>query len=292
MRYDSWEDVFIDYQHQYDCPYLEISEIGGLCIRSIVEINPLTAIIENFINNDFYVYICINMKYIEAYHYPDNLSHNAFIYGFDSQKELFYIADFFGFPRKFATKTCSYQEMERAFACYDATFSEMDNANEHDPMIVYKLIKDTVWDFKPELLKRDLTDYLEGRNLFRSTSIKTQDEYYFGINIYKQLLKLFRQNGMIDSVRPLHLLYDRARLMEKRIDFMLSNHYIPFDENIRKSAKEYTLYTEMLRNRYIKDQIISRKNNMGQYNGTMKLIEIVEEKDIAFTKELLSLLES
>ena len=107
--------------------------------------------------------------------------------------------------------------------------------------------KEKPYEIEIPYLKRNLTEYLEGRNTFKHFSVlyntepkqnndggKAQRKLVFGIDIYDVLMAYLK--GSKDNFQPdyraFHNLYEHKKLMVKRIEYLKEKQLIP--QNINK----------------------------------------------------------
>jgi len=106
-------DFFISKYAPLSCPWLKSTNI----MRKNIETDAnLISFLVDKLNEDYYIRFYVNEYYISEseaylkYYHP----HPLFIYGYDSDKEIFYIADFLK-DGKFAFSQATFIEMKNAF---------------------------------------------------------------------------------------------------------------------------------------------------------------------------------
>lgn len=256
MMNTTWEDMFFNWEHGFECPFMEMSRMDGVMLRTILgKEKSFSEIVVHLLQKGYYIYSCINMKYIPSYFCEKDLSHNIFIYGCDTEKRIFYVADFFNIQnRKFSVQTCTFQQLEDSFQHYYDTIGDEDNSSIYDDVITYTPRIMMQWTFDPDILKKQLQAYVDGEKLFAGTSIKNQYSYVFGLKIYDRLVELLEGENEF-GVRPFQLLYDRARLMDMRIAYLEQNGMLFQNDTLLKQMnQEYLDHALMARNCFLKEK--------------------------------------
>lgn len=289
MMENTWEDMFFNWEHRFECPFMEISRMDGFMLRTILgkEKSFFETVVE-LLQSGYYIYSCINMKYIPAYFCEKDLSHNIFIYGCDTDNEIFYIADFFNIHnRKFAFQTCTFKELENSFQHYYDTIEE-DNSSIYDDVITYTPRITVQWKFNASILKNQLQAYVEGEKLFAGTSIKNQFSYVFGIRIYDRLIQLMEEKEQCD-VRPFQLLYDRARIMDMRITYLQQIGVLSQNDflSLKKMNDRYLDHALATRNCFIKETY-KYVHYSSDFSWTINSLKSLKEEDYEFTTCLIN----
>ena len=288
MMENTWEDMFMNWEHRFECPFMEISRMDGFMLRTILgKEKSFSETVVHLLQNGYYVYSCINMKYIPSYFCEKDLSHNIFIYGCDTEKKIFYVADFFNIKnRKFAFQTCTFEELEDSFQHYYDTIGDEDNSSIYDDIVTYTPRIITQWTFDPAILKKQLQAYVDGEKLFAGTSIKNQYSYVFGLKIYDRLLQLLEEKVTF-GVRPFQLLYDRARLMDMRIAYLQENGVLSQSTTLLKQMnQEYLDHALLTRNCFLKEDYKHSLFSTG-FSGTVEHLNKLKQEDYEFTVRLL-----
>lgn len=288
MMENTWEDMFMNWEHRFECPFMEISRMDGFMLRTILgKEKSFSETVVHLLQNGYYVYSCINMKYIPSYFCEKDLSHNIFIYGCDTEKGIFYVADFFNIEnRKFAFQTCTFEELEDSFQHYYDTIGDEDNSSIYDDIVTYTPRIITQWTFDPAILKKQLQAYVDGEKLFDGTSIKNQYSYVFGLKIYDRLLQLLEEKVPF-GVRPFQLLYDRARLMDMRIEYLQENGVLSQNAALLKQMNQkYLDHALLTRNCFLKEDYKHSLFSTG-FSRTVEHLNKLKQEDYEFTMRLL-----
>lgn len=204
-------------------------------------------LIENFANKD-YVFLSLDHYYIKAssnfhlYHFIHDVT---LVYGYDSNKRIFYCADNFNYG-KYMQAEVSYDEME------DAWGNVPDSGNKEVIVFHYN---ESMYDSQLDLHKVNLLmqDYIESKydnvarlnpdflsdNIFGFNRIQnnTYDTCVFGIKVYDWLLNYLKEADSLD-LRPLHLLINHQEILLYLIEYLQRNkkitHVLKYIEILNK----------------------------------------------------------
>lgn len=183
------------------------------------------------IDNDYYIYGVCNEKYLN--NFQDNLYHELFIYGYDLNESIFYCADFtFSSSGKYTFTQKPIEQVCQGFS--DVPDQEDYLLCGEGGIILSKItpVKEKPYKIEVSYLKRNLTEYLEGRNSFKhysmlfntenNTGEETQRNRAYGIDVYDLLTEYLNEskdNTQLDY-RVFHNLYEHKKLMVKRIEYL------------------------------------------------------------------------
>lgn len=278
IRYSS--NFALEAQNSF-CPYIE-----NMSIKSeIIGYNKVIQFIKKCIVDKYYVIIDINTKYIHSY--TDTFLHNMFIYGFDDEKKIFYIADFFE-NEHYNFKTCSYKEVKQGIEHFDDLVYIYDNPFGKSMLSLLRVKTYADHSFNINEFRNNLNEYLgitnNFYNIYKSTNYYNKDENrIFGIRHYDNLLKFislcYESNNWIDNKRALQVFYEHKKVMLKRIEYLNKNVFDCLRElNEMQDIVNRALY---IRNTYLKIivkknisfenyiQIIDRVNSIRDYEKTV-----------------------
>lgn len=270
-------------------PYLDIMTIDS---QIIGEENIIDFIISN-IDRGYYLNIYINTSFISVYHRKS--LHPIFVYGYDSEKSIFYVADFFD-NGKYSFSECRYCEMENAVKNYNLSLQSWDGIDNQNSLIsLVKINNHFSHSFSVDRLKTSLLEYLNVSNkmkaIFAETNRFTEETAYrkFGNlhydNLQQYICKCIELGVIINNFRVFHVFYDHKIALSQRIKYLVEQGYdceflIPkIDDLVSKAL--------IIRNVIIKEAIRQSVN-------LQKLIPLldsmkVEESNILF--ELIKIIE-
>lgn len=284
-----WGCFLFDKDIWEDCPWIKKSVLD----RDVINLHykRITDYIMDCINRDKYVYMFIVRKYINNYEIrTDNKAcHDIFIYGYDEQKEILYIADFFK-NGKYELATCSFIEFENAYYAFEKEFYD-GLGGVWEVKVSEKEVK---YEFSPQMVKHSLMDYLKGIYPHSKYRYFTNDmqNYKFGIDVYEVLIKHCenikeKKENRVDF-RIFDLMYEQKNLMVERIDFMSKNKYLKENNKILPLFIKLCEELLILRNRYIKYTIVRKNEMLDDILGKLKLIK---KKEADFTEMLIGLID-
>ncbi len=219
------------------CPYL----ITSLMTKEQIETYTSGVIdfIIKTININGYVYGVFDEAKILCdvavdYKFP----HELFIYGYNIEKEIFYVADF-TFTDHYSYSTVSFADVERGYSVISASDDHMFKDDYKGTRGLYVILKNNntrYYDLDVELIKDTLDEYLQSKdtkNHFRMLRNRF-DDTVFGVNVYDKVIETVDRQLHADEpdydIRALHIVYDHKVLMYDRIKYLMANDYIPMDQ--------------------------------------------------------------
>lgn len=252
-------------------------------------------LLKRMIDAGYYVYMFLNRKFIHNYNKPEyDIRHNPLIYGYNTEQNLIYIADFFR-GKSFNFETCSIDEFRQSYP-----YTE-----DEDEFYIYvwnraiKKKRGYQYKFSVYDLIIKLNDYIESTDLSSSHyySFDTNDveeveymhidngyKYTYGLDVYDAICEDLTKNEL--SHRPMHLLYEHKSLMCDRILFLIENKYL--DSNTKLVGKCEKIRSEflLLRNLFLKYKI-SKELTETHRKEICGVLMRLKEEDRAFTTELI-----
>ncbi|MBY0205901.1 MULTISPECIES: hypothetical protein [Paenibacillus] len=261
IRYvPEWKSYFFDNHHLIfdNCPFYARYRIP----QSMMEMKwkSLKECIIDSINLDCYVYLYVDRYFISkstVYQKKKDIWHEILIYGYDSNKEIFYVADNLR-EGKYVLTESDFNEIEVG---YNSILSD----NDFYKGITLLQKRDGDFTFKIGHVKEQLLNYL--------SSTPTQDmafkeESIFGMNAWMQLISDLKEKTKVDK-RAFHLFWEHKKVMVDRITYLESEKYLkPEDGSFFKN--EFVLMEKrafVLRNLALKYMITQ------EYQIKIQLIE-------------------
>lgn len=225
----SWDQGFIDY---YDffyrrCPFLNYLRIPKSIIFSKWE-NIHEFIIES-ISQGYYAYPIVKTSYISAYnHKTVGTLHDMFIYGYNLEKQIFYIADNFD-SGKYSFNMCTFSELNHSIM--NLSFEDDKFINSDGCIELLSLKEGGDVSLRPSVVKESIIDYLEARPTYKwhSNSIiwnnyKDQSSNFFGVEIYETLFRhldyLVDDQLINPDIRWSHIIYEHKKIMLDRLQLL------------------------------------------------------------------------
>lgn len=243
--------------------------------------NSLTKLLVNELKNNNYIYISIDKYFISAYNLYKTYheAHDMLIYGYNMEKGVFYIADFF--TGKYEFSTASFLEVENAF------FSS------HSQGAWFKGIQILTSNFYHikldiDILCKHLTDYINMKKSSKDyilVEMPGSDSDYWGIGTYELLFNTLNNNNFEFTVlRSAHLLYDHKLAMLRRILLLAEDGYITEHQTYLPLFEDISKRMLIIRNKIIKAQL-SKKIDM---KSISELISINRAEEIIAIQKLIS----
>jgi len=242
------DDNFFNYEYWFDCPFLDSSKISREILITLMDCK-FTDYIERAIDKNYYIYTFLNVKYIPAYKQSINVDYNPFIYGYNREAGIIHIADFFD-NRKFTFNTCTYDQMNQAFDKYE----DSEYSNRFASTHFYVMKNDVSREFQKDLVVKQLKYCLDSSTLFEATAERQQDNYYFGLEMYDQLIRLVKSNESLYLSRPFHLINTKFVLMKRRLGYLSENGYLSDASSLIIENNELENLSLRICNRYLKER--------------------------------------
>lgn len=244
----------------------------------------------NQISNGFYAYTYLNRACISNYVSKRNTTHNPLLYGYDQEKGIFYVADFFA-DGKLSFETCSFEEVEKAFDIEGLDYK----------YILYRFFKkvdavDFKFDYKNTILQ--LENYIESKNMYMdglyhyftnesedaiAENVEHGFDFVFGLAFYDGLKQMYMKNW--DAVKAAHVLVLHKELMAKRIEYFFGKGLVQNVEILRDKCSELIRMSTLLRNVILKRTC---SNNQDSDEEIIRKIDKIHKEDYVFSKILLN----
>lgn len=224
----------------------------------------------------YYVECTINEKYVPGTLSYENKDfyHQTLFYGFDLEKEIFYIFHFEA-DGHFRANKLTFKQFEKSFT----TSHNVEDVNWIEKVKLLK-IKEPEYYFPMdlELIKYSLKEYLEKRNTFRMIHYAiTEFPKNFGLDIYSDVIYYLTE--YYGDERILHLLLLHKIVMCKRIDYLYENKCLDrvSYEKLKEMAENIKNNANVQKYRYIKCFLTERKN-LGKIERDLILMREEEKK--------------
>ena len=219
------------------CPYIERQSMGRIFIDRYWK--KVSSFLRECIDNGYYVYITIDVFYVDGYHdfQKEHGEHPILIFGYDSTDNTFWTADNF-FNGQYATRKIEAEQIEKGyhiFAFYDrdaymdgVTLFKYKNRNQfwnwkHDYVFDKKFMKNSVMCFINSV---GLNDYgIIGIEQWKGTTLVYGRNCYEGINVYLDCMPYY-------DGRLFYVLWEHKKTMVDRIEYMTLNKLIEADNQM------------------------------------------------------------
>jgi hypothetical protein len=236
-----------------------------------------------------YIFLYLNRFYIStnwAYNRVHDM-HDIFIYGYDKQKKMFYIADFNG-RSTYSHLEASFSEVEKAFKTVN--LSTVDDFLQGAVLISptefkgYNPNRNRIITFFKEyyLSIPSYTGYSYSSG-YRFDIEQNIHEFCFGMDIYKLLrnyLTLYTQKKTGQDFKGFHVLFDHKSLMLMRIKYLSDIGYLKDSESIYKNFEDIKRKSLILRNLVLKGMISECERSLAHSIELISKIACAEKKVI------------
>ncbi len=277
---EDWDMVTFDCHRMFlsNCPSISFYEMPREILLNGTQ-KSFKDIIVEAIDDGRYLFIYADRFYIpitpqyQKYHFQ----HEIFVYGYDLENNLVFVADNFRYG-KFSFEKCGFSEFEEAFMNMSVDYPFMStirflmvNENSQCRVNINQII-------------HGLDSYINSKE---SIDIVGPSNMKYGLSIYDYFGKNMKREEVILDIRFFHILYEHKLLMEMRLDFLIENGYVDENEFMVEQAKNLKQKSLILRNMVVK-YCISPKKEL--YNNIYSKLINLKEEDCAFCETLLELL--
>ncbi|RAI89552.1 hypothetical protein DET54_11420 [Paenibacillus pabuli] len=218
IRYvPDWNSYFFDNHHLiFDtCPLYSKYRIP----RSMLQMkwNSIKEFIIESIDLNLYVYLYIDRFHLsvsKSYKKNRNSLHEILIYGYDSDQEIFYVADNL-LEGKYIRTECTYNEIELG---YMGVYSD----NDFFTSVTLLEKRDEDFTFRVKQVKDLLQNYLTSKE---TSDLAFKEERIFGFEAWKSFYTNLIANQVIDR-RAFHFFWEHKKVMTDRVRYLIDNEYI------------------------------------------------------------------
>lgn len=208
---------FYDFNYKA-CPFLKRQTIDISFIRKKLDILDLLC---SAIEHGEYIYLLVNVKYIDVYLDKNDRLHDLFVYGADIEKQIFYIQDYF--DGNFTQACCSFQEL---IAAVNHVNTEYDNLPFDDHIDLLSLNDEKEIAFSSERLADSLTDCLTCRGTTSWNVLEYDDSYKngswkFGMDAYDYFIKNLEERKPENIlIQDYHLFWEHKEQLGRILDYV------------------------------------------------------------------------
>ena len=267
---DSFGTMFESQAKENNIIFLELPFMKFNKIKKEL-VNELTSSFVEFlikcINNDYYIRVPINYKYLTEMKNEKDYIHTVLIYGYSIIAKKFYIADFHG-GKKYGFYEYSFDDVENAYLNSFVLTSVYDEFLED--VIVYKIRTEELGTgIEIDKILKEMTDFINGvdSTCRYENSYRWRDyQFYYGINYFDELIKDIEYGDV--KITALHLLCDYFKMLRYKIGVLKDGNYMTEDiyVNLLEQVEMCEKQSLFCRNSYLKYLI--------SCNGEMKNIII------------------
>lgn len=254
------------------------------------------------LHEKYYITIMIDRFYLSAYNAKRHVNHPIFIYGYDDNAKMFYIADFFA-SGYYGTTRCSYAELslaiDRVLETKDESalykYSKTLFYKEIELINIYRVNYSARSCYGEEALKRNLLAYCDRE--FPNYPIQRNDVYGLttnkfscNLNFYKILRNYITYNfetfGFVFH-RPFYLIVSHKKLMLYRLQQIEKAQRENEWEHTRSCLTNIVSKSELALNRVLKANISKNKKLLSKIYDDLNFIEQLDEEAMALFVNLL-----
>lgn len=217
------------------CPFIRIGNIPYSYIKK--ESKSAVEFIKWAIQNNSYIYLLLNMKYIKEYNVKEDNDHNPLIFGFDEEKQVIYLQDFIG--GIYQTLEISFQNIEDAFQqLIDVEdYNKFPHCGDLGPVSLLRYNAEAKFEFNIAEFRNQLKYYQNGVNFHVIDGViwkrgRENGDAIFGHNVYAQVAE------GIPTKRVMSLLYKHASYWKRRIEYLQKKDNIPYQDKLIKLGDE------------------------------------------------------
>ncbi|MDR3046764.1 MAG: hypothetical protein LBU51_03995 [Bacteroidales bacterium] len=273
-------DFYNFYTAHFSCPFLDTSYLPKQFISRHIN-TEITNFFTSCIDDNLYIISLINVSFIELYSQDYDNMHPIFIYGYNKDKEIFYVADFFIHGR-FSFRETSFKEVSLAYENCDDTQHWQHGVHLLKPIEYnkkYSLI------YFVDTLKRYLYGYEPSVGYNQNIDTKVE----FGLNAFYDRLnkeiEQFKGNQRHDE-RIFAIFCEHKIVLRLLSEFLIKNGCEKFNE----LQREYNdLYEKSMtfRNNYLRYRL---KRINSSYDGSR--LFTLKDTEVHLLKRTINVLES
>ena len=267
------------------CPMIQEKKIkkGELNKENLIET------IQEKIEKNKYCFFLLDMYYIdewwmkkkERYH----CTHQSLIYGYDCEKKVFYIVDFF--KKKYQSISVSYELLVEAYISGLSERSEMSEKYICDEVLKYYNVDYTV---DINLIKNQVEDFLLGRdtcrynflNLYQRGNVSYGMDFFRIIQTY---LNNMRYNNYKLDIRPFRFIGEFNEIMVDRILYLKNENGYKIDCADEKFM-EVAQINKIIVNLILKYNIQRKQEILNLIKNKFEQLTILEQNAIEYLNEI------
>lgn len=269
------------------CPFVSYQKL----IRLFVDKNwqDIVQFLVMSIDSGFYCRFVIDTYYVEAYdtYLNNHIVHDIFVYGFDIENKVFYVADNFKFG-KYCHEIVSIDQIKNGY-------ESIEKRNLYDWLNGVEMIrlqyKNKYYGFEHtykidlHLIKDQINDYLKAEvtalQWFRIPSEQWKEgKDIYGINIYgclKKFLEDIKYGRMKKDMRPFCVLMEHKKIMVERIKYLRQEKHLLQIECLEEDFIEIYKDAQILNSLWIKFCITSDNKLLDSMMKRIDSINLMEE---------------
>lgn len=278
----------------YNNPFLLTCSVNYTILDNL-PIDNLPQFFVDQIRSNYYCVVFLDESRLSlaASYQKDPFPHHLFLYGFESDEEIFY-ASMFDHTGVYRNVQIPFREFQDAVHSMRQLLNKNLTSDHHT--YFYKCTPHASYPFDKTAAIDQLRDYLNGETHLNRINYNFDHKEAFGISVYNYLQMYYdavesndpRLGGRND-VRHLHVLWEHKKMMSERISYMIDEGIIPYDEELVEGYKDITKRAMKLRDQYIRHEI--REDQEMFQRLKLRFNEFREEEPVLLQKLITLLLE-
>jgi hypothetical protein len=263
-----WNSYFFDNHHLLfdNCPWLYHYIIPRNIILAKWN-SSIKSFIIDAINNNLYIYLYVDRYYISksnAYLKYSTL-HEIFIYGYDIDENIVYVADNLLHGKYIKTK-CSFDEIEKGYWSINSDNKFFLNIHAFERVEKYDLYFD---------LSQFITNIKNYIYSAKSIDVSFKEKCIFGMDSIYLIIDLLDKSLVDENVyldiRAFHLFWEHKLLMELRLKYMVDNSYLINGESFICGYNSLSKQYLIIRNLVLKYNITHKHDILLRISQLLKL---------------------
>ncbi len=280
------------------CPFIYYQRLS----RDLVNVkwNSIIEFIIDCISLGYYVYFTINTYFVSNYDsfLNEHMIHDIFIFGYDTEKEIFKVADNFK-NGKYAYEEATFKEIYEGY-----TNISLTNRTEWlDGIELINYRKKTnyfdeathEYTFDMSLFKDSLQDYLNSINTVTRYRIPSEQwrsggDWVYGLDIYDFIHNYFDDllaDKTFYDIRPFHVLWEHKKIMLNRLKYLKDSGYLSDLDSVYNKYSDIENDMLLIKSLWIKYSLIKEEDTIIKI---LKKLEEVKAKEQKILERLISML--
>jgi hypothetical protein len=271
LNYASGWKMYTFENHKYlisECPGLIYSVFPEFITRKSY-FKSIRNMIRAIIDEGEYLYLYIDRYYLSVdkirymnYHFP----HELFVYGYDFERGLAYIADNL-LNGKFVFTTCPLEDIENGF-------NNIESEYEFMKMIRTIKVRSNV-DYPLDMaqIRHGIFSFITSSPSYH---VNKEHDMLFGLDIFDSLHRQFSENKSFIDVRALHLIHEQIMIMNKRVSYLIESDKLTSSSKLVLEELKGLMHGSLiLRNSAIKYSVY---NTDSLYNSIQEKILLLKDR--------------
>ncbi|WP_152392715.1 hypothetical protein [Paenibacillus guangzhouensis] len=278
----------------FNNPFLLTCSVNYTIMESLV-LDDWPQFIANQIRSGYYCVVFLDESRLSpaASYRQEPFPHHLFLYGFDEDTRVFDVS-MFDRTGVYRNMQISFQEFQDAVQSMRHLLQEKITADHHT--YFYKYEPHSPYPFDKTAVIDQLQDYLHGETHLNRINYNPDEGEAFGIKVYDYMQMYYDAVEHGDTrlrsrndVRHLHVLWEHKKMMSERIEYLVEQGLISYDEELVKGYKDLTQRALKLRDQYIRHEIREDREIFARLR--LRFDQFRDEEPVLLQK-LITLLES